>query len=60
MTLGGYMTTQTKTIKVALSADEYRQLKEHINCRGEKIQYWTRRAMLDKLKAQSAKTNRRG
>ena len=52
------MTTQTRTIKVALSADEYKQLKEHINDRGEKIQFWTRHAIMDKLKAQTAKTRR--
>lgn len=46
------MTTHTVTIKVELSKKEYQLIKKHIGRRGEKIQSWTRRAIVDKIREQ--------
>lgn len=46
------MKSHTTTVKAALSAEEYKQIKEHVNARGEKIQSWSRRAMLNLYKAE--------
>lgn len=52
------MRDTTVTIKVSLSESEYKKIKEHINRRGEKVQFWVRGAILTKYEAQAAQNTK--